>query len=442
MGVQRPVQSLSSCTVEMLEAMLLDGGAHISNVQVREQSRGQRGLFATSDIPAGTPFVRIPASKLISSTSARRSPQVAAVLSAVEADGVHERLPDALGDSAAILLFLMAELVKEDTSEWKLWFNSLPTQFHTPFAMVMDDVDDLLSGTTLLPLVETLRHELKEMYEDWFVPYAVLKNPDVYAEDKCSFEKFLYAHSIIESRAFKIEDVTMLVPFADMANHQPNESPAQTAKARGWAVVDSSEPAPANTRSELGLELYIGDQPVRQGQELCISYGALPNWQLLLHYGFALPSNPEDSVVISLQVPDDDPQPLYMLKMLFLNMEGMADLDVDHALRVQDPLPVSLLASTRLLLIDEGEASSISIKTANLGKPVSARNERAVVTQLRTVVESVLSGFDVFEDGDADDGDHNSFASSCGIYVNGQRRILTKAMDALEVLSANIDSLA
>lgn len=438
MVVERPAQSLSSSAVEMLETILLHGGAHIANVQVREPSPGHRGLFATSDLPTGTPFVRIPASKLISSTSARRAPHVAAVLSAVEADRVHERLPDALGDSAAILLFLMAEFVKEDASEWKLWFNSLPTQFYTPFAMDMDDVDDLLSGTTLLSLVETLRQELKEMYDDWFVPYAVIKNPDVYAEDRCSFKKFLYAHSIIESRAFKIDDVTMLVPFADMANHQPNESPLRTAKARGWTLIDSS--GPANTRSELGLELHVGDQPVRRGQELCISYGALPNWQLLLHYGFALPSNPEDSVVVSLQVPDDDPQPLYMLKMLFLNIDVMPDIDVDHALREQDPLPASLLASTRLLLLDEGEASSISISTANFGNPVSARNEQAVATQLRSLVESMLSGFDVFEDG-ADHGDRDSFASSCGIYVNGQRRILTKAIDALEVLSANTNTL-
>lgn len=441
MVVLRGPQIASTSAIDSLEAMLSQRGAHISNVQVKESTPGHRGLFAIRDMPSGTPFIRIPAPMLISSTSSRKAPHVDAVLSAVEADNLHERLPDALSDSAAILLFLMAEFAKEDESNWKLWFDSLPTRFHTPFAMDREDVDDLLSGTTLLPLVETLRNELREMYDEWFIPYAVFRNREVYPSETCTFEKFLYAHSIIESRAFKIDDVTMLVPFADMANHHPCQSPLRTAKARGWIVVDSPEASVDQNGADLGLELHIGDQPVRQGQELCISYGALPNWQLLLHYGFALQSNPEDSVVVSLQVPDDDPQPLYMLKMLFLNMDVLPNLDVDHALREQDHLPMSLLASTRLLLLDKSEASSISINTADFGNPVSARNERAVVTQLRTLVESMLSGFDVFEEEDLEDRDRNSFASSCGIYVTGQRNILTKALDALEALSANIDNL-
>lgn len=439
MAVSRQRQAPCASATNALRASLLQRGAHIANVEVKESIPGQRGMYATSDIQPGSPIIRIPPSMLITSVSARRAPHVQTVLSAVEADQVHERLPDALSDAAGILLFLLAELAKGDASLWKGWFDSLPTRFTTPFCMDLEDVTDLLSGTTVLPLVHTLRGELDEMYKEWFLPYAVNRLPETYPADFCTFEIFMRAHAIIESRAFKIESVTMLAPFADMANHQPVESECRNAKARGWLAVDSPESVVDRNVSYLGLELHVGDRLVRQGEEICISYGALPNWQLLLHYGFAIPSNPADSVLISLSIPEEDQPQLFTLKMLFLNLRPM-DLDVDHKLTIKDPLPNGLVASTRLLLLDSSETTSLSASTAYFGKPISTRNEGAVVTELRRLVKSMMNGFERIVEEDGQRGEGDSFLSSCNVYVSGQRAILTAALDAVEALSGNMSS--
>ncbi len=41
-----------------------------------------------------------------------------------------------------------------------------------------------------------------------------------------------------------------------------------------------------------------------KGEECCLSYGPLPNYKLLLFYGFTLPDNPYDTVDFELVSPD------------------------------------------------------------------------------------------------------------------------------------------
>ena len=40
----------------------------------------------------------------------------------------------------------------------------------------------------------------------------------------------------------------------------------------------------------------------KAGEQCLLSYGPLPNLKLLLFYGFTLPSNPSDTVLLSFQV--------------------------------------------------------------------------------------------------------------------------------------------
>lgn len=269
------------------------------------------------------------------------------------------------------------------------------------------------------------------MYDLWFLPFAARSTlpavRDRFPEDRCTYQLFTRAHALVESRAFKIDHEIILAPFADMANHRPPASAQRNLRARGWAL-DGAE--------EKGLELYVAGRDVAPGEELCISYGALPNWQLLLHYGFALPDNPDERVVVSLELPDGDGLQLYTFKMLFLGMEGADHLDVDHALTVADPLPDGLVASTRLLLLDDAESAGVSVASADFRKPLSVRNERAVVSQLSNLVERMLSGFDVFER--EEDAPEQDFAAFCATYVNGQRDILDRAFDALQRLAKEI----
>ena len=77
-----------------------------------------------------------------------------------------------------------------------------------------------------------------------------------------------------------------LVPLASLLNHSAD------AHIRQYGAVDA-----ATAR----LELRLG-KPCAAGEQLFLSYGALPNLALLLFYGFALPENPHDTVSLTLEV--------------------------------------------------------------------------------------------------------------------------------------------
>jgi len=85
----------------------------------------------------------------------------------------------------------------------------------------------------------------------------------------------------------------VLLPGLDSLNH-----------ARGrpvsW-VVDSLPPTGpgGDLGQQLGLSLVI-HSPTRSGEELLNNYGAKPNSELILGYGFSLERNPDDTIVLSI----------------------------------------------------------------------------------------------------------------------------------------------
>lgn len=423
---------------ESLQSWLQQGGVHIGPVRIKTTNSGERCLEASETIPPNTPFLRVPSSHLISDRSAKSTPYISSILSAAREAGLHERLPDAANESAALILYLIAELAKGDQSFWSPWFNSLPRHFHTPINYASDLVEDLLEGSSVSPLVDTLRTELEEMYKDWFVPFAVEADAENYPRAKCTYELFIRAHSIIESRSFKIDDATMLVPFADMANHAPRDTPMHNSRARGWMFEGNA--------NDLGLEMHTGDNGAVEGDQLCISYGRLPNWQMLVHYGFTIMPNPDDEIVISLQMPEED-QEEYLQKTIVLHVV-LGDAVLDHAISAAKPLPADLLAATRILLAEGDELKDAVRK--DFRKPVSVRNEKAVVQQLRSLVHSLLDSIDlcdgtidnnVNEERERSNDEDNSrtvFSRFCSIYINSQIDIMKRTLNALNQVESDI----
>ena len=53
------------------------------------------------------------------------------------------------------------------------------------------------------------------------------------------------------------------------------------------------------SRSEPALALVL-HTPTSRGHELLNNYGPKPNAELILGYGFALPHNPDDTIVLRL----------------------------------------------------------------------------------------------------------------------------------------------
>lgn len=422
-----------SCQQPALHSWITEEGALLHGVAVSESESAGRRLVATRTIEPGTTLVRIPPTALLTGASARARAGVCDVMRDVESAGLVKRLPDVMADSAAIVLFLLAEFSAGDESPWLPWFRSLPKHFETPLTLDLDVVEHRLKGTVLFPLACALREELREMYDEWLIPFAIGKCPEIFRESVCTFERFLYAHSIVDSRAFKFDDV-MLVPYADMANHRPTSTPGVTARTRGWAFEE--------TPDKLGFEMYAsGVDALQPGDEICISYGILPNWQLLLHYGFALENNPADSVLVSLEIPEDDDAQLNLKKLIFLNIDNTSNLQEDHNLTIAKPLPESLLSSARLLLLDESEAANITVQNADFSKPTSMRNEQCMIARLRDLFSSLQSAYDMPESMSEEEKVAGSFVNFCRTYIGGQAKIISAAQEALDVIALQAKEL-
>ena len=86
----------------------------------------------------------------------------------------------------------------------------------------------------------------------------------------------------------------VLLPGVDSLNH-----------ARGQAVTWNVANPPVESRSKESKRQYpavslILHNPVTAGSELYNNYGPKPNSEFILGYGFSLPDNPDDTIVLKI----------------------------------------------------------------------------------------------------------------------------------------------
>lgn len=120
-----------------------------------------------------------------------------------------------------------------------------------------------------------------------------------YNSENCR-ERYLLASTYLSSRAFPSTLLSakpslvstesshpVLLPVLDSLNHA-------RAHPVSWIVSPISPGG-----SELELKLVV-DQPTPEDTQLFNNYGPKPNSELLLAYGFVLPDNPEDTIVLKI----------------------------------------------------------------------------------------------------------------------------------------------
>ncbi|KAJ3104125.1 hypothetical protein HDU96_009021 [Phlyctochytrium bullatum] len=210
----------------------------------------------------------------------------------------------------------------------------------------------------------------------------------------------LWAHTMIESRAFRLTlpqapDTlsTVMLPVLDLANHVA-DSAAANLEAAG---IDASAMLVARATTSV----RAGD-PLR----LCYREG-LPNAALLLSYGFALPSNPNDRLDVALaddddedDEDDDDPDAAMLRFRKDLLLGGAAPpSDPCHALgrgpfSLGDPahpggVPPGLLASLRVLRASGDALEGVTLQNVveRAGAGLGRETEVAALEALAGVLE-------------------------------------------------------
>jgi len=115
-------------------------------------------------------------------------------------------------------------------------------------------------------------------------------------------DKYLTAATYLSSRAFPSSLLSetptligtpftepILIPGVDSLNHARGQPVS-------WVVT---HPTKDDASQEAKISLVIRS-PIASGQELFNNYGPKPNSELILGYGFSLPANPDDTIVLKV----------------------------------------------------------------------------------------------------------------------------------------------
>ncbi|KAG8715941.1 hypothetical protein FRC11_012560 [Ceratobasidium sp. 423] len=155
---------------------------------------------------------------------------------------------------------------------------------------------DLLKGSNLYQATITRSQEWRA---EWQACVQGLSALDAELSTALTWEYYLEAATHLSSRAFPSTILSktpsnvasnlshaVLLPGIDSLNHK-------RATPVSW-VANVSEPLGSST-----LDLLIRET-IPAGAECFNNYGPKPNSELILGYGFALPSNPDDTILLSL----------------------------------------------------------------------------------------------------------------------------------------------
>ncbi|KAL1965034.1 hypothetical protein VTN77DRAFT_6094 [Rasamsonia byssochlamydoides] len=206
---------------------------------------------------------------------------------------------DNVGPEETMAFFLMGQYLRGSDGFWYPYIRTLPRPDELTTPLYYDDEDLVwLKMTSLAAARERRLHVWRTNYESGF---KALKESGFEDAERYSWELYLWASTIIASRAFTAkvlagiiplpelpEDrISVLLPLIDATNHRP------LAKVE-WQAGNES----------IGLAVM---EDVGPGQEVGNNYGPRNNEQLMMNYGFCIPENPCEYRVVSLRTPPGSP---------------------------------------------------------------------------------------------------------------------------------------
>ncbi|KAF4319729.1 hypothetical protein BBO99_00003486 [Phytophthora kernoviae] len=175
---------------------------------------------------------------------------------------------------------LLAEYTRGEKSDFSGYIQQLPTDISLPLTWNAK-YHEMLKHTTASPIIDDKL--VLKMYSSYAEPLEK-SFPTIWPSEVSTLERFMWAYSVVSSRAFKIagEQEPTLLPVIDMANH----------------AVEN--PAAHIVRADDGSFQLTTLRKVEKNEPVTISYGDLSNAQLLCRYGFVLSTRASsDSILIT-----------------------------------------------------------------------------------------------------------------------------------------------
>ncbi len=282
-------------------------------------------LAAAAPLRAGDTILTVPASCVLRATHAPPS-----LLSTFERLGVRDA-------RLRLQLLLLHERSRAASSEHHDYADALPGDELThslPVAWDQHTLAAQLAGTPLFDAAVDERLELVKLHTRLAPSY--------------NLADLMWAHAVFWSRAIRVplpsSDDECLVPLLDLCNHSSG-SAAELAVER-TAV------------GELELVLRAGTF-LAEGDEVCISYGAKANGELLRRHGFVLEGNMSDVYPIELAKLARDESRIEELRRLRLKTKIFLH---------RGGLPEAMLKVARVLCVDQVELQVALLEASGKGE--------------------------------------------------------------------------
>lgn len=262
-----------SCNVDVniMREWLLNNGASLGDTKIEYYDVDYRGMYVDKQVKVGSNIMSIPIKCIMSLEEGKTrgiNQQLLKLGAKYNSPHTHMALNllDAKYDPNSIYKYNIACLPK--------YFGNVPINFDK------EKLQNLEGSFALVKIAQKI-HFLKAEYQA-----IVLLMPDF----KYTYEDFVWARTCIITRVYAVERIfnkalikdTVLVPFADMANHEmvPNTH---------WFFDQSRDSFVINAAKHLSA-----------GDNLFESYGKKCNYRYFVNYGFTMSNNMEDEVAIIL----------------------------------------------------------------------------------------------------------------------------------------------
>ncbi|KAI0298840.1 hypothetical protein BC826DRAFT_1090616 [Russula brevipes] len=187
----------------------------------------------------------------------------------------------------------------------------LPSQLRTPLHFTKEETD-ALRGTNVYGATLDRRRVWEAEWEQCRADVSAIN-----AEwgDGLTWERFLTASTYLSSRAFpstllspsptlvqRPDSHPVLIPGVDALNHARGQPVSWVVSSCASAPPPAPPPAAADAGESGGCASIslVTHGASKAGAEIFNNYGAKPNSELLLGYGFTLRANPDDTIVLKV----------------------------------------------------------------------------------------------------------------------------------------------
>eukprot|EP00127_Corallochytrium_limacisporum_P002588 Clim_evm24s134 gene=Clim_evmTU24s134 len=313
----------------------------------RKQDHGfeWRGCFVRpgKTIRPGDSVLEIMLDKVIDVRAALDDPTMGSVFKDVLAGTSKTEISDIDEDTVA-LLYSIADRAKGSEGRFYSYWRIMPSNLHTGLRLDLEAAQQMLEGTPLYDEVVSAQMHVRNRYHEMINGLAEAYPAVFDTQEVFTFDNYLWMVEIWYSYAMQLKYPGLahrraaIVPAADLMNHSP------WAQVCRYGAVDEE-------RNVIEYQSYLR---VTEGDEVCLSYGNIPNSKAILFYGFSIPENPHDVYEFELGVDEADPNHVEKTEILERHDVNIREQKLrgpwSESASSPSSIPGPLLASVRILL--------------------------------------------------------------------------------------------